>query len=55
MLFIRSLIFNILFYINLIGLMIVGLPLLVAGRKGILELARIGGGPRSGCSTRFAG
>src|SRR5471030_1156559 len=43
MLTLRSLVFNILFYINLIFLMIVGLPTLLAGRHGVFALARVWG------------
>ena len=40
MLFIRSLVFNVLFYVNLIALMILGLPALLFGHKAVLSLAR---------------
>jgi 1-acyl-sn-glycerol-3-phosphate acyltransferase len=43
MLTLRSLVFNILFYINLIILMILGLPTLLAGRHGVFALARVWG------------
>ena len=43
MIFVRSFIFNCLFYVNLIGLMIIGLPLLLAGPRGIFWLARTWG------------
>ena len=39
----RSLIFNIAFYLNLIALMILGLPLLFAGRHGVFFMARLWG------------
>ena len=37
MLILRSLIFNLAFYVNLIVLMILGLPMMLFGRKGVLE------------------
>jgi 1-acyl-sn-glycerol-3-phosphate acyltransferase len=40
MLTIRSLLFNFLFYGNLILLMIFGLPMILGGRRGVLALAR---------------
>lgn len=43
MLLARSLIFNFLFYVNLIGLMILGLPLMLAGKRGVIWLARAWG------------
>jgi 1-acyl-sn-glycerol-3-phosphate acyltransferase len=43
MLRLRSLLFNIVFYINLIVLMILGLPTLLAGRHGVFALARVWG------------
>jgi 1-acyl-sn-glycerol-3-phosphate acyltransferase len=43
MLFLRSLVFNILFYLNLTILVIGGLPCMLFGRKAILELARTWG------------
>jgi 1-acyl-sn-glycerol-3-phosphate acyltransferase len=43
MLFLRSLLFNILFYANLTVLVIGGLPTMIFGRAAILELARIWG------------
>jgi 1-acyl-sn-glycerol-3-phosphate acyltransferase len=39
----RSLIFNALFYLNLLALMIVGLPTMLFGRKAVFALARIWG------------
>lgn len=39
----RSLVFNCLFYVNLIGLMLIGLPLLFWGPRGIFWLARTWG------------
>lgn len=39
MLVIRSLVFNTLFYLYLIGIMIIGLPALIIGRRAILVLA----------------
>jgi 1-acyl-sn-glycerol-3-phosphate acyltransferase len=41
MIFIRSALFNFLFYATMIVLMVVGLPALLFGRKAILALARI--------------
>ena len=43
MLRLRSLVFNLLFYANLIILMIFGLPTLLAGRQGVFALARVWG------------
>jgi 1-acyl-sn-glycerol-3-phosphate acyltransferase len=40
MIFIRSALFNLLFYATMIVLMVVGLPMLLFGRKAILALAR---------------
>ena len=40
MLFLRSLTFNVLFYLNLVLLMILGLPALLFGRHGVFVLAR---------------
>jgi 1-acyl-sn-glycerol-3-phosphate acyltransferase len=40
MLILRSLVFNILFYLNVSVLMILGLPTLAFGRRGILRLAQ---------------
>ena len=40
MLFLRSLLFNTLFYVLLIGLMVFGLPVLLFGRHGVFALAR---------------
>jgi 1-acyl-sn-glycerol-3-phosphate acyltransferase len=39
----RSLLFNALFYLNLVVLMIVGLPTMVFGRKAVFALARLWG------------
>jgi len=39
----RSLLFNALFYLNLIVLMIVGLPTMLFGRKAVFALARLWG------------
>ena len=39
----RSLIFNALFYLNLVVLMIVGLPTMLFGRKAVFALARLWG------------
>ncbi|MBV8848605.1 MAG: 1-acyl-sn-glycerol-3-phosphate acyltransferase [Methylobacteriaceae bacterium] len=41
MLFIRSALFNFLFYLNTIVLMIVGLPTMIFGRRAVLSLARL--------------
>ena len=43
MLTLRSLLFNIAFYVNLILLMVFGLPVLLAGRHGVFALARMWG------------
>ncbi len=43
MITIRSLIFNALFYLNLVVLMIVGLPTMLFGRRGVFALARLWG------------
>jgi 1-acyl-sn-glycerol-3-phosphate acyltransferase len=39
----RSLIFNILFYVNLVVLMILGLPTMLMGRRAVCSLARLWG------------
>jgi 1-acyl-sn-glycerol-3-phosphate acyltransferase len=39
----RSLLFNALFYLNMVVLMIVGLPTMLFGRKAVLALARLWG------------
>jgi 1-acyl-sn-glycerol-3-phosphate acyltransferase len=39
----RSLIFNALFYLNLVVLMILGLPTMLFGRRGVFALARLWG------------
>jgi 1-acyl-sn-glycerol-3-phosphate acyltransferase len=39
----RSLAFNVAFYVNLVVLMIVGLPMILRGRRGIFALARLWG------------
>jgi 1-acyl-sn-glycerol-3-phosphate acyltransferase len=41
MIFIRSTLFNFLFYANTIVLMIVGLPTMLFGRRAVLSLARL--------------
>src|SRR3954447_24401207 len=41
MIFVRSALFNFLFYANTIVLMIVGLPTLIFGRRAVLALARL--------------
>ncbi|MDB5644015.1 MAG: 1-acyl-sn-glycerol-3-phosphate acyltransferase [Hyphomicrobiales bacterium] len=41
LLLIRSLVFNCLFYINLVGLLVIGLPTLALPRRFIFELARL--------------
>jgi 1-acyl-sn-glycerol-3-phosphate acyltransferase len=43
MLAVRSVVFNILFYLNLVVLMIVGLPMMLGGRRGVFALARLWG------------
>ena len=43
MLALRSLLFNIAFYVNLIVAMIVGMPTMLMGRKGVFALARYWG------------
>jgi 1-acyl-sn-glycerol-3-phosphate acyltransferase len=44
MLFLRSALFNFLFYVNTIVLMLAGLPTLLFGRRAVLSLARTWGG-----------
>ena len=39
----RSLLFNVLFYVNLVALMILGLPALLFGRDGVFFMARAWG------------
>ena len=39
----RSLIFNALFYLNMVALMIIGLPTMLFGRKAVFALARLWG------------
>lgn len=41
MIFVRSVLFNFLFYANTIVLMIVGLPTMLIGRRAVLSLARL--------------
>jgi 1-acyl-sn-glycerol-3-phosphate acyltransferase len=41
MIFIRSALFNFLFYANTIVLMIVGFPTMIFGRRAVLSLARL--------------
>ena len=41
MIFARSLVFNVLFYLNLAALSIVGLPTLIVGPRGVMALARL--------------
>ena len=43
MLTLRSLLFNFLFYVNLVVLMILGLPMMLGGRRGVFALARLWG------------
>ena len=43
MLMLRSLIFNLAFYVNLIVLMILGLPMMLFGRKGVFFMAKLWG------------
>ena len=55
MLFLRSLLFNVAFYVNLTIVMVFGgLPTMLFGRDAILELARVWARRTSGCSTRSA-
>jgi len=51
---IRSVVFNVLFYLNLLVQLIAALPTLVMPRGGILAVARSGRAPISGCCVRFA-
>ena len=37
----RSLIFNVIFYVSIVGLMIIGAPMMVGGRIGVFIMARI--------------
>jgi 1-acyl-sn-glycerol-3-phosphate acyltransferase len=39
----RSLLFNFLFYVNITVLMIIGLPMMLGGRRGVFALARLWG------------
>ena len=62
MLVLRSLVFNIVFYIHLIGLMLIGLPSILMGRRATLYFARQWGRNSvwlleiiCGVKTRFAG
>jgi len=43
MLFLRSLVFNVLFYVNVTVLMILGLPTILFGRRAIIRLAHMWG------------
>jgi 1-acyl-sn-glycerol-3-phosphate acyltransferase len=43
MLAIRSIVFNLLFYLNLVVLMVIGLPMMLGGRRGVFALARLWG------------
>jgi 1-acyl-sn-glycerol-3-phosphate acyltransferase len=43
MIVLRSILFNFFFYVNLIGLMILGLPTMLAGPRGVIGLARLWG------------
>ena len=43
MITLRSVIFNALFYLNLVVLMIVGVPTMLFGRRGVFALARLWG------------
>ncbi len=43
MIALRSLVFNLLFYLNLVVLMILGLPAMLAGRHGVFFMARLWG------------
>ncbi|MGD0720371.1 MAG: lysophospholipid acyltransferase family protein [Roseiarcus sp.] len=44
MITLRSLLFNVIFYVNLVVLMIVGLPSILFGRRAVLFMARTWGG-----------
>jgi 1-acyl-sn-glycerol-3-phosphate acyltransferase len=41
MLVVRSIAFNLLFYLTLVGLMVLGLPAIFGGRRGVLALANV--------------
>ncbi len=43
MILVRSMIFNVVFYLNLIGLMIVGIPAMLAGPQAVMRLAGLWG------------
>src|ERR1700722_8016930 len=43
MLTFRSLVFNVAFYVNLVVLMVLGLPMMLFGRKGVFFMARLWG------------
>ena len=43
MLAFRSIVFNLLFYINLVVLMVIGLPTMLGGRRAVFALARLWG------------
>ena len=43
MLIVRSIVFNILFYVTLLLLMVLGLPTLMGGRRGVIALAKLWG------------
>ena len=43
MLTVRSMVFNLCFYLTLVVLMIIGLPMMLGGRRGIFVLARVWG------------
>jgi len=43
MLVVRSVIFNFLFYLNLVVLMVLGLPTMLGGRRAVMALARLWG------------
>lgn len=43
MLTVRSMVFNLFFYLTLVVLMIIGLPMMLGGRRGVFALARVWG------------
>jgi 1-acyl-sn-glycerol-3-phosphate acyltransferase len=51
----RSLVFNVAFYVNLVVLMIGGLPLILRGRHGVFFMARLWGGSSIWLLERICG
>jgi 1-acyl-sn-glycerol-3-phosphate acyltransferase len=51
----RSLAFNVVFYVAIVGLMVLGLPTLVAGRRSVIGLARLWGAVSVWLLSRIAG